>query len=447
MHALKSTFDTSVALEIKQIPLSQLNPLGRQIRKYDKRQSKKLQHSLKTYGCVLPIVVDQKSQVVGGWALASAAKALGWDALPCVRIDHLSEEQLRALRIALNRLGEESEWDLPALKLEITELISVDSQFDITFTGFEMGEVDVMLCDLDSDEESPPPVLDPQEPIVSRSNDLFMLGENRILCADARDKNNYHALLNGEPVQMVITDPPFNVPIRGHVSGNGRVQHKEFAMASGELSATEFLEFLLTVCRAMVEVSREGALHYLFMDWRHMHLLLNATQDIYASLHNLCVWVKSNGGMGSFYRSRHELVFVFKVGTSSHINNVELGRMGRYRTNVWEYAGCSSFGPDREALLALHPTVKPKQLVADAILDASNRGGAILDPFLGSGTTIIACEEIGRRGFGMELDPMYVDIAIQRWQEATQQDAIHESSGLAFHAIAQQRKENSDDNS
>lgn len=444
MQNSSSTINPTLILQIEYVALANLKPLGREIRSHSKRQLKKIQKSLCKYGCVLPILITQDGRIVDGAAIVYAVKKLKWETIPCVRIEDLPEEHLRILRIGLNRLCEEAQWNLPELKLEFTEFFEFDQQFDIDLTGFEMGEIDVLMMESEEEEELPLPPIPSNECIVARFGDCFVLGEHRVKCADARDADNYTELMQGEQAQQILTDPPFNVAIQGHVSGNGRVKHSEFAMASGELSDAEYIEFLHTICHAMKTVSSTSALHYIFQDWRHMHHLLNATQDVYSSLLNLCIWVKSNGGLGSFYRSRHEMIFIFKINNSSHINNVELGRMGRYRTNVWEYAGCSSFGPERDAMLAMHPTVKPLQLIVDAILDASHHGDIVLDPFLGSGTTILACEKTGRRGYGMEIDPKYIDVTVRRWQEHTGQEAIHEPSGLTFNALAQQRKEETD---
>ena len=437
-----STFQSMV---VENVLLSILKPLGREIRQHSKRKLKKLSKSVCKYGCLLPILITRDGRIVDGAAIVYVAKQLKWKTIQCVYVDDLTDEELRVLRLGLNRLCEEAQWNQVELKLEFQELFEINSTLDIDLTGFEMGEIDVLLTDTEVDEETVSSLPDSDESIVTQPGDLFLLDRHRVYCGDARDPKHYTRLMQGETSTLVLTDPPFNVNVRGHVSGNGRKTHDEFPMASGEMSDEEFSIFLRTACQQMKSVSTVGALHYLFMDWRHMQLLLNATQEVYASFLNLCVWAKSNGGMGSFYRSRHELIFIFKIDNVSHINNVELGKHGRYRSNVWEYPGCSSFGPDRDEMLAMHPTVKPLELVKDAILDASHRGDIVLDPFLGSGTTIMACEKTGRRGFGMEIDPKYVDVTIRRWQNETHQDAIHEVSGLTFNQLTQQRKENSHD--
>jgi 16S rRNA G966 N2-methylase RsmD len=262
-----------------------------------------------------------------------------------------------------------------------------------------------------------------------------------VLCGDATDPQAFAALLGSERAQLVFIDPPYNVPIGGHVCGLGSIQHAEFAMASGEMSEVEFTRFLQTVFGHLVAHSADGSIHFVCMDWRHVYELLTAARGLYAEQKNLCIWNKDNGGMGSLYRSKHELVFVFKAGSGPHVNNVELGKHGRYRTNVWDYAGVNGLKAGRLEELALHPTVKPVALVADALLDCSSRGGLVLDCFLGSGTTLIAAEKTGRRAAGMELDPTYVDTALRRWQEFTGQEPVHAVSGRTFTAEAAARRE------
>jgi len=237
----------------------------------------------------------------------------------------------------------------------------------------------------------------------------------------------------------VFCDPPYNVPIDGHVSGLGRTSHREFAMASGEMSEAEFTTFLTQVFRHLADWSVDGALHFQCMDFRHMREMLDAGAAAYSELKNLCVWAKTNAGMGSLYRSQHELVFVFKSGTAPHINNVELGQHGRYRTNVWTYAGANSFSRTRDDDLAAHPTVKPTALVADAILDASHPKGIVLDAFAGSGTTLVAAHKTRRKGFGIELDPIYCDVILKRLAAVTGLEPRHAETNLLFHEVEQLR--------
>ena len=302
-------------------------------------------------------------------------------------------------------------WDEEILAIELENLLVLDLDFEVTAIGFEMGEIDLLLqkdADTEPDPaDEAPPLQD--GPAVTQSGDLWLIGPHRLYCGDALASSSYAALMAGEAAEMIFTDPPYNVPIAGHVSGLGQVQHREFAMASGEMTEAEFTRFLTTTFRQMAAASAEGSVHYVCIDWRHLHELLRAGRIAYSTLLNICVWAKANGGMGSLYRSQHELVAVFKRGELPHINNVQLGRHGRNRTNVWNYAGMNSFQEEREDKLALHPTLKPVALVADAILDCSKRGSVILDPFAGAGTTIVAAQPTGRRCFAMEIDPLYVE--------------------------------------
>ena len=316
------------------------------------------------------------------------------------------------------------------LALELQALIDLD--FEVELTGFEVPEVDVMLEDAAEASGGPPhPEDDVPAPLaaaVSEIGDVWMLGAHRLVCGSALDAGAYEKLLGGDRAEMVFTDPPYNVPIEGHVSRVGH--HREFAMACGEMSEQDFVQFLQSAFGRLVSVSVDGAIHFICMDWRHMGEMLAAGREVYSELKNLVVWNKANAGMGSFYRSKHELVFVWKVGTAAHVNNFELGQQGRHRTNVWDFAVPPHDGS--------HPTIKPVALVAEAIKDCSERKGLILDPFMGSGTTLIAAERTGRRARGIELDPIYVDVAIRRWQQYTGKTATHQT-GATFEEIEERR--------
>jgi DNA modification methylase len=387
----------------------------------------------------MPILIDRDSRVVAGHARLLAAKRLGYARVPTISIEHLNEAQIAAYKIADNRLSELSSWDDPVLAAALQVLSPENLDFSLEFTGFDMGEIDLRIESLEIVPEKGKPdpadvTPEPAGPAVTALSDLWVLGRHRLLCGSGQEPESYAALMDGQRAAMVFIDPPYSVPIRGHVSGLGRIQHREFAMACGEMNPTEFKDFLRQTCTLLAENSCEGSLHYICMDWRHSRELQEAVDPVYTGLKNVCVWVKDNGGMGSFYRSRHEFVFVYKQGTAPHRNNVELGRHGRNRSNVWSYPGVNSFGRRGEEgnLLALHPTVKPVKLVADAILDCAARGDVVLDAFLGSGTTLIAAERVGRRCFGVELDPLYVDTAIRRWQALTGDTARHATSGHSF---------------
>ncbi|MCI5049511.1 MAG: ParB N-terminal domain-containing protein [Rickettsiales bacterium] len=428
-------------LTVEYIAPAILQPNPRNPRIHSKKQVQQLKNSINRFGFVCPVLVDEKKKLIAGHGRVLAAKEIGLDTIPTISVAHLSDTEKRAYMIADNKLTENASWDEHILAEHFQALEGLD--FDLELTGFSMAEID--LCISPSHETN---VEDDEEPIasgplVSVAGDVWQLDRHRIICGDSLMREIYQTLLQGASVQMVFTDPPYNVPIDRHVCGNGRIKHREFAMASGEMSDEEFAAFLYDALQHMRDVSDDGSLHYICMDWRHIQDLLGAGNQIYQELKNLCVWVKDNGGLGSLYRSRHELIAVFKHGKQPHRNNVELGQHGRYRTNVWEYAGVNSFSrnqQDEGNLLAMHPTVKPVALVADAVLDCTKRGDVVLDAFLGSGTTLIAAEKTGRCCYGIELDPHYVDVSIRRWQQWTGQQAVHMESGQTFSEIYDQKE-------
>lgn len=395
----------------------------------------------------MPILVDREGRIIAGHGRFLAAQQLGWKEVPTIALEHLSEDQVKAFRIADNRLTEISEWDDHLLAEQLKELSLVELDFNLETIGFEMGEIDFRIESLELREEGEhdpadglPEVMDGTP--VSRLGDLWQLGRHRILCGNALEENDLAKLMEGRKAAVVFTDPPYNVPIDGHCTGLGSVRHREFAMACGEMSEAQFTSFLAGAMAGLAAHSEDGALHYLCIDWRHIKEMLSAGDQVYTELKNLCVWVKENAGMGSHYRSQHELVLVFKHGKGAHQNHVQLGQHGRYRSNVWKYPGVNSFGRATEEgnLLALHPTVKPVALVADAILDSSKRGEIVLDSFLGSGTTLMAAERVGRVCYGLELDPLYVDTVIRRWQAMTGDVAQLAESGTSFEGIQQERR-------
>lgn len=425
------------------LPIARLKPHDRQARTHSKRQTRKIAASIERFGFVNPVLVDGDNGIIAGHGRVEAAKSLGWTEVPTLRVEHLSEAEKRAYILADNRLAEEAGWDREILAIELQGLIDVD--FSVELTGFDLAEVDQILeeeatvqaADPGRDDEIPPAPDD--DAVVTCVGDLWELGSHRLLCVDATCPASYERLLGDDVASLIFTDPPYNVPITGHVSGLGKAQHREFPMASGEMSSEAFQNFLATVFGHMAAHSADGSIHFICMDWRHMGETLAAGHSTYDELKNLCVWAKSNGGMGTFYRSRHELVFVFKRGTAPDINTFELGQTGRYRTNVWEYPGVNSFGEDRDAALAMHPTVKPVALVADAIKDCSKQRQIVLDPFGGSGTTLIAAEKTGRRARLMELDPAYCDTIIRRWQNLTGKHARCADTGTRFETRESER--------
>ena len=429
---------------IELVSINDLQPYPRNARTHSKKQIRQIADSIRRFGFVNPPLVDDNNQIIAGHGRVEAAKLLGLTEVPILRVSHLSEADKRAYILADNRLAEMAGWDREILATELQGLIDLD--FEVELTGFETPEIDILLDDAaeagshpSGPEDDVPAPPSPHE-AVSRAGDLWTLGSHRLLCGTALDAAAYDTLLAGERAEMVFTDPPYNVPIDGHVSGLGRIRHREFAMASGEMSEAEFTRFLEKVFGCLDGHSVDGSIHFVCMDWRHLWEALQAGRAIYTELKNLAVWNKTNGGMGSFYRSKHELVFVWKSGKEPHINNFELGQHGRYRTNVWDYAGVNTIRPGRLEELALHPTVKPVAMVVDAIKDCSRRKGLILDPFMGSGTTLIAAERTGRQAYGIELDPTYVDVALRRWQTYAGKSAMLVATNQPFEEVEEQRR-------
>lgn len=411
----------------------------RNARTHSKKQIAQIAASISEFGFTNPILVDAQGQIVAGHGRIEAAKSLDIDTVPTICLDHLSAEQIRAYVIADNRLAELAGWDDDILAIEFAELEALDLEFDLDITGFEMADIDLLIeaSQAEPDPADYCPDL-PSEP-VTKTGDVWIIGKHRLICGDAKDQDVYARLLGNQKAQMVFTDPPYNVPIDGHVSGLGKNRHREFAEASGEMSSDEFAEFLTTVSQNLGQYSQEGSLHYICMDWRHLAEMQIAGSEAYSELKNLIIWNKTNAGMGSFYRSKHELIFLFKNGEKPHINNVQLGKHGRYRTNVWDYAGANAFGGSRDNDLAIHPTVKPVALVAEAIRDASHVGQIVLDAFAGSGSTLLAAHRTRRRGFGIEIDPVYCDVTLQRMSDYVGAEPVLEATGQTFAQVGTER--------
>jgi DNA modification methylase len=393
-----------------------LIPDPRNARTHPKRQIDQIKASIEAFGFTNPILADPEGHIIAGHGRVQAARTMGLSELPVITLSGLSENQKRALRIADNKIALNAGWDLEILQLELGELATIDVDIDPTLTGFSTGEIDVILASvIDPDDE-----VIPQVPITPRTKlgDVWILGDHRVGCGDGRDAEFLQRVVgHGARVDAAFLDPPYNVRIGGHAVSAG--SHREFAMASGEMTEAEFRSFLADTLGAAARVSRDGAVHFVCMDWRHMDDVSAVGRTVYGDRLNLCIWNKSNAGMGSLYRSKHELVFVYRVGTASHVNMVELGKHGRNRTNVWDYASVNSLRGSRREDLALHPTVKPTGLVADAILDVTRRSDLVLDLFLGSGTTLMAADRTKRRFRGLDIDPAYVDVAIERWSAST----------------------------
>jgi DNA modification methylase len=422
-------------MNIEYMRVDELRPYAGNARTHSRKQIRQIAKSIERFGFCNPVLIDDTKQIVAGHGRVEAAKTLGMENVPTVRLSHLSDADKRAYILADNKLAEKAGWDREILAIELQSLI--DLNFDIELTGFETAEIDLLL---DEVREAAPLSSGPEDSVppyaagaaVSRLGDLWLLGQHRLLCGDAREQGAYEALLDGAKAQFVFTDPPYNVEIDGHVCGLGRIRHDNFAMGCGEMSEAEFSTFLATVFGRLAANSIDGSIHQICMDWRHMSEMLAAGRTAYTELKNLCVWNKTNAGMGTFYRSKHELVFIWKSGSAPHINTFELGQHGRSRSNVWDYAGVNVPKPGRLEELAMHPTVKPVGLVADAIKDCSHRNGLVLDPFAGSGTVLIAAERTGRKARALEIDPAYVDVAVRRWQIYTGKRAVLAATGETF---------------
>ena len=411
-----------------------LVPHDNVLRSHTPGKLKKLRKSICRFGILAPIVIDGKKRIIDGHARLAAALAEKMATVPVISTEGLNDPEVRALRLAMNRLQEEAKWNPTALKLEFEGLLKFD--FDLELTGFDAAEIDVTL-DIAVDapgevDEIEAPATNPG-PAVSAPGDIWNLGHHRIGCGDSLDTDFVRAISVGKKAQVCFTDPPYNVPVGGHVTSLAK--HKEFAMASGEMSREQFVAFLAKLLEGIRSNTEEGAVSFMCMDWRGIGALALAAEGAGFETLNLAVWVKTNPGMGSLYRSQHELVAVLKARGTRHQNNVQLGRNGRSRSNVWTYRGVNVLGPDRR-LLYEHPTVKPVAMIADAIRDVSRAGDSVFDPFLGSGSTLIAAERTRRHCVGVEIEPHYVDLAIRRWEGETGRQAFRESDGVPFAELA-----------
>ncbi|MEQ8750671.1 MAG: DNA methyltransferase [Amphiplicatus sp.] len=413
-----------------------LRPSPRNARTHSKKQVRQIADSIRTFGFTNPVLIDEDRTILAGHGRVLAAELLGLESVPCRRLSNMTAAQKRAYVLADNKLALNAGWDEELLAEELGELLALDLGFDIDVTGFSIPEIDCLVEGLAPEEPNDPAddLPSPDGPARCKLGDIWRLGRHRLICGDSLDPGVVSTLMAGEKARMVFTDPPYNVPIDGHVCGSGKIKHREFAMASGEMTSNEFTAFLHAAFGNLADHSVDGAIHFICMDWRHMSEVLAASEGVYNELKNLIVWAKDNGGMGTFYRSRHELIFAYKVGDAPHVNAFELGQHGRYRTNVWNYRGVNTMKAGRLEELALHPTVKPVQMVADAIKDVSGRGDIVLDLFGGSGSTLIAAEKTGRRAFLCELDPVYCDRIIRRWEAYAKDDAEQLVCGLTVPA-------------
>jgi DNA modification methylase len=417
--------------QIQNIPLTEIKNYKHKLRKYGKKQIEKAIHLIQETGFPPVVIVSKNKEVVTGQFLIEAAKIMGLKFVSVIQADNLDEKTIRLLRLGLDRLRDEEEWITDALSAEVQELKIDYPDLDLTLTGFEIAELDFYLDLNPQSADDQVPALNKDTMPITQRGDLWLLGDHRLYCGDALQKDSYVALMKKDTARIVLTYPPYNVPIDGHVCGKGKIKHREFENASGEMSQEEFIGFLAKTFQHLKTFSQDGSLQYIFMDWRHSLEVISAAQNVDFEHKNTCIWVKDNGGMGSLYRSRHEMVHIFKNGKKPHTNNIELGKYGRYRTNVWEYPGVNSFAGEQDDLL-LHPTVKPVALLADAIKDVTAMGDIVLDPFGGSGSTLIAAEKTNRSARILEIDEHYCDVIIRRWQDSTGNQAIHTKTKKSF---------------
>lgn len=426
------------SLKVELRPLAAVRPAKRNARTHSEKQIEQIASSIRQFGFTNPIIVNDEGMIVAGHGRHAAAKLLGMADVPVIPIDDLDPAELRTYALADNRIAQNAGWDAEVLRIEFEELNALELSFDLEITGFSTTEMDQLLVITPEEEKLEKlPEVDKKQTCGVERGDVWILGNHRLLCGDSRSPASFAMLMGDGRARLVFSDPPFNVKINGHVGGLGKTKHAEFAMATGEMSRPEFTGFLETAFRNAADVSMDGSIHYQCMDWRHVEEMMKAGTAVYSELKNICIWSKDNAGMGSFYRSQHELVFVWKVGSAPHLNTVELGKNGRYRTNIWNYRGPTKTGAVAE--LAMHPTVKPVPMIMDAIRDTSKPGEIVLDPFGGSGSTLIAAEKTKRLGRLIEYEPGYCEVTIRRWQTLTRKPAVLEATGESFAEVSARR--------
>lgn len=431
-------------LQIENLKLGDIHAYKNNAKKHPESQVQQIISSITKFGFNNPILIDENNEIIAGHGRFMAAQVMNLETVPTVKLSHLTDAQKRAYRLADNKIAENGGWNKELLSLEIKDLekICLNDNFVIQDIGFNDAELDSIVNFTDAKPINPKtntvPFI-PENEIISKPGDIWQLSKHRIICGDSLNPETFAKLFENDKADMILQDPPYNVKIDGHVCGSGTIKHKEFAMASGEMTADEFTQFLMNNFALCKQYSNNGSLHYNFMDWRHVLEITTAGQNIFDKFINMCVWVKTSGGMGSLYRSQHELCFIFQNGKGSHNNNVQLGKYGRYRTNVWQYAGVNTFGKHKQDGI-MHPTVKPIEMLKDAILDVSKRGDIVLDSFLGSGSTLIACQQSGRICYGIEYEPLYIDTTIRRFQNLFGIDAINLSIDKTYNEILKEHK-------
>jgi DNA modification methylase len=438
-HISRNCDGKALSVTVQALPIEEIKLNRRNCRTHSAKQVRQIADSIVAFGFANPLLVNERRELIAGEGRYKAAQLLALAKIPVIVLGGLSPAKQRALAIADNKIAANAGWDRERLAIEIPELTGLleTEGLDVSILGFAAVEIDQLVTDFEENAADPQDNIDPQwckTRAISKPGDLWVLGNHKLLCGDARSAADVARLVENCRADLAFLDPPYNLRIGG-VVGRGRTKHAEFAMASGEMSSADYGRFLHTTLLAAASVSRDGAVHFVCMDWRHVAALIAAAEPVYGAALNIAVWVKSNAGQGSFYRSQHELIGVFRVGETPHLNNIELGRHGRSRSNVWHYAGVNAFRAGRMEELQSHPSVKPVALVADAIKDCTRRGDIVLDTFAGSGSTIMAAERVGRHARALEIEPRFVDVAIRRWQAFTGRDAHHSRSGLSFDEI------------
>ena len=425
--------DILPSLAIELYPVHALKLHARRLRKSDPAHVREVANSISTLGFNVPLLVGKDNVVIDGDSRLEAAKRLGLSSVPCIPVHHLDETEQRLLRLAVNRLGEKGTWDLDELEAEFRELVIADAPIEIS--GFGLDEVDQLI----DEGEAEPEDLDlapSQGPATAQPGDVFRLGAHRLICGDATDPAIVERLMGEDVARLVLTDEPFTVPIEGHVSRGG---HQDLAMASGEMTDARFLEFNRKWMDAVLPYLVDGGILGTFIDWRGLPAAHATATALGLRPLSLVVWAKTSAGQGSLYRSQHELLPLFKKGEAAHVSNIARGKRGRHRSNLWIYPGVSSRRSDGRKGLQHYPTVKPTAMLEDALIDLTNRGDIVLDPFLGSGSTLMAAEKTGRICHGIELDPLYVDVIIRRYEVATRKSALLADTGEPFATVTARR--------
>jgi len=446
-HPQPPTTHIGANLEVEEVPIERLKPFKKNPRDHSKAHVAEVAASIGAFGMNVPILADDAYELIAGHATLLACKSLGMATVPVIRLGHLSEAEKVAFRIAHNRLCEKGVWDPELLVANFEILYDADLSFDFEATGFSTGEIDVMrmggkeavraAAEAARLAEETVALPDPDARPVSRLGDRFQIGRHIIVNGNAKEQSSYKLALAGSKADLALCDAPYGCAIAGHASGLGRVKHDDFIEGSN-LSSSELQDLVGQASALQAAHSKGGAYNIQFTDWRAMLDMQLANRKVYPELKHICIWKKTNGGMGSLWRGAWEGILVYRVAGGKSRNNVMLGVHGRNRTDVFEYAGVNTFKPGRMDELQAHPTCKPVPLLADLILDVTPIGGIVLDVFMGSGSTILAAHETGRTGVGIELDPKYVDVAVRRIEKSVGEPAIHQS-GKTFEELAVER--------